>query len=64
MPLIEGLTFAHNTLRGAGLRDRDMVTGQEVHPYLPEGFLVNEEKDEFGYLDRWHRSRSESFAPF
>ena len=22
MPLVEGLTFAHNTLRGAGLRDR------------------------------------------
>ena len=44
--------------------DRNMVTGAEVYPYLPEGFLVNEEADSFGYLERWHRSRAESFAPF
>ncbi|MBK0399780.1 FMN-binding glutamate synthase family protein [Limibaculum sp. M0105] len=45
-------------------QDRNMVTGQEVYPYLPEGFLLREEDDQFGYLDRWHRSRAESFAPF
>ena len=41
-----------------------MVTGHEVYPYLPEGFLVNEQEDGFGYLDRWQRSRAESFVPF
>ncbi|MCG6884868.1 MAG: FMN-binding glutamate synthase family protein [Silicimonas sp.] len=44
--------------------DRDMVTGEDVYPYLPEGFLLREEKDTFGYLDRWHRARPESFEPF
>lgn len=44
-------------------RDRDMVTGEEAYPYLPEGFLLHEEPDKFGYLDRWHRSRSNDFAP-
>lgn len=45
-------------------RDRDMVTGQEVYPYLPMGFLLEGKKDEFGYLGRWELSRAESFAPF
>lgn len=46
-------------------RDRDMVTGQEVYPYLREGFLLDDEgDDEFGYRDRWRRSRPDSFAPF
>ncbi len=47
-------------------RDRDMVTGEEVYPYLPEGFLLDEteEDDSFGYRSRWRRSRAESFAPF
>ena len=45
-------------------KDRTMVTGQQVYPYLPEGFLVDEHEDEFGYLDRWQRSRAESFVPF
>lgn len=44
--------------------DRDMVTGEEIYPYLPEGFLLREEEDDFGYLMRWHRSRAESFVPF
>ncbi len=44
--------------------DRDMVTGDEIYPYLPDGFLLREEEDKFGYLMRWHRSRAESFAPF
>ena len=44
--------------------DRDMVTGEDVYPYLPEGFLLREEEDEFGYLMRWHRSRASSFEPF
>lgn len=45
-------------------RDRDMVTGQEVYPYLPEGFLLDGEEDAFGYLARWQLSRAESYAPF
>ncbi len=43
--------------------DRDMVTGEEIYPYLPEGFLLREEEDKFGYLMRWRRSRAEEFAP-
>lgn len=45
-------------------RDRDMVTGEDVYPYLPTGFLLRDEKDEFGYLMRWKRSRATSFEPF
>ena len=44
-------------------KDRDMVTGQEIYPYLPEGFLVEEMEDAFGYLTRWRNSRAETFAP-
>ena len=40
-----------------------MVTGQEIYPYLPEGFLVEENEDAFGYLSRWRLSRAETFAP-
>jgi glutamate synthase domain-containing protein 2 len=47
-------------------RDRDMVTGEDVYPYLPSGFLLDEdgEDDPFGYRMRWRRSRAESFEPF
>ena len=44
-------------------KDRDMVTGDEVYPDLPEGFLVRGEADAFGYLMRWNRARAESFDP-
>lgn len=44
-------------------KDRDMVTGDEVYPDLPEGFLVRGESDAFGYLMRWNRARAESFDP-
>lgn len=44
-------------------KDRDMVTGEEVYPYLPEGFLLRKEEDRFGYLLRWRRARPESFVP-
>ncbi|MEL7465988.1 MAG: FMN-binding glutamate synthase family protein [Pseudomonadota bacterium] len=43
--------------------DRAMVTGAETYPYLPDGFLLREEDVGFGYLDRWRRSRAESFEP-
>ncbi len=43
--------------------DRAMVTGQEIYPYLPEGFLLRDEEDDFGYAVRWRRARAESFAP-
>lgn len=49
-------------------RDHDMVTGDEVYPYMPEGYLLRDpeegEKDRFGYRMRWARSRAESFEPF
>lgn len=45
----------------------DMVTGDELYPYLPEGFLLRDpekgEKDKFGYRMRWARSHAESFTP-
>lgn len=44
--------------------DRDMVTGDDVYPYMPEGFLLREDDDRFGYLMRWRRSASASFEPF
>ncbi len=43
--------------------DRDMVTGEDVYPYMPEGFLLREETDEFGFHERWQRARAETFAP-
>jgi glutamate synthase domain-containing protein 2 len=46
-------------------RDRNMVTGDEVYPYMPEGFLLREDEpdDPYGYRMRWRRSRAESFKP-
>lgn len=43
-----------------------MVTGEDVYPYLPEGFLLDDDgsDDGFGYRDRWRRARAESFKPF
>lgn len=43
--------------------DRNMVTGQEVYPYMPEGFLLREDDDRFGYLERWLRARPDAFEP-
>ena len=49
-------------------RDRDMVTGDEIYPYLPVGFLLRDpepnENIRRAYRMRWARSRAESFAPF
>ena len=46
------------------VNDREMVTGDDVYPYLPEGFLLRSEEDQFGYLMRWNRSSSAAFEPF
>jgi len=43
---------------------RDMVTGDDVYPYMPEGFLLRGDDDRFGYMMRWRRSASASFDPF
>ena len=57
-----GEFLPHHLLMREG--DRAMVTGEEVYPYLRTGFLLDEEgEDTFGYRERWHRSRAESFAP-
>lgn len=45
------------------VNDRDMVTGEDINPYMPEGFLLREDDDRFGYLSRWKRSHSSSFEP-
>jgi glutamate synthase domain-containing protein 2 len=41
----------------------EMLSGDEVWPYLPEGFLLAGERDPHGYLERWNRARPDSFAP-
>ncbi len=43
--------------------DRDMVTGKDVYPYMPEGFLLRGDDTRFGYLERWNRARAEGFEP-
>ncbi|MEP2921774.1 FMN-binding glutamate synthase family protein [Sulfitobacter sp.] len=44
--------------------DRCMVQGNIAHPYLPEGFLLDENaSDHDGYKDRWARASAESFNP-
>lgn len=44
-------------------KDRDMVTGDEVYPYMPEGFLLREDDHRFGYLKRWRRASPHGFEP-
>ena len=44
--------------------DRDMVTGEDVYPYMPVGFLLREDDERFGYLKRWRRASADSFEPF
>lgn len=41
----------------------EMLTGDQAWPWLPEGFLIDEDEDPHGYLDRWRRARPDSFAP-
>jgi glutamate synthase domain-containing protein 2 len=41
----------------------EMLSGDEVWPYLPDGFLLAGERDAYGYLERWNRARPDSFAP-
>ncbi len=44
-------------------KDRDMVVGDEVYPYMPEGFLLREDDDRYGYLKRWRRASASRFEP-
>ncbi|WP_127110035.1 FMN-binding glutamate synthase family protein [Pararhodobacter zhoushanensis] len=44
--------------------DRDMVTGEDVYPYMPVGFLLREDDERFGYMKRWRRASADSFEPF
>lgn len=44
-------------------KDRNMVVGNEVYPYMPAGFLLREDDERFGYLERWRRARAEAFEP-
>lgn len=44
--------------------DRCMVQGNIAHPYLPVGFLVDEDaSDQLGYKERWARASADSFTP-
>jgi hypothetical protein len=54
----------HLMMREGGARN--MVTGEEVYPYMPTGFLLGEDNgtdDRFGYWMRWRRASADSFAP-
>jgi glutamate synthase domain-containing protein 2 len=67
MAAAAGLTHPSNFLPRHMLmreKDRDMVTGDDVYPYMPEGFLLREDDDRFGYLMRWRRAAAASFDPF
>lgn len=49
------------------LRQNDscMVQGDQVYPYLPEGFLLDDTAEDFGgHKTRWARARADDFAPF
>jgi len=41
----------------------EMVTGDTVWPYKPEGFLLRGEEVGHGYLMRWNRADASSFSP-
>jgi glutamate synthase domain-containing protein 2 len=44
--------------------DRSMVQGNRAFPYLPIGFLVDEDAaDHLGYKERWSRASAASFTP-
>ncbi len=43
-------------------KDHEMATGEEVYPYLPEGFLLRGEDRGFGYLMRWVRADASTFT--
>jgi glutamate synthase domain-containing protein 2 len=44
--------------------DRSMVQGNQAFPYLPIGFLVDEDAaDHMGYKDRWSRASADTFTP-
>ncbi|MGB7244226.1 MAG: FMN-binding glutamate synthase family protein [Sulfitobacter sp.] len=44
--------------------DTTMATGNDVYPYLPEGFLLTKTgKIGADYRERWSRASAESFAP-
>ena len=47
------------------LRNRrgDMRSGDSIHPWLPEGFLLRNEDVGRGYLRRWNRATSDHFEP-
>ncbi|MDU8913087.1 FMN-binding glutamate synthase family protein [Aestuariicoccus sp. MJ-SS9] len=58
-----GEFLPHHLLLREG--ERTMVTGNEIYPYMPEGFLLDDsEDDRFGYKMRWRRAAADSFQPF
>ncbi len=46
-------------------KDNEFFDGNEVYPYLPEGFLVSgDELPELAdWYNRWHRASADTFAP-
>ncbi|WP_299413379.1 FMN-binding glutamate synthase family protein [uncultured Sulfitobacter sp.] len=44
--------------------DRSMVQGNKAFPYLPIGFLIDDDAaDHMGYKDRWSRASAQTFNP-
>lgn len=45
--------------------DKGMVQGDEVYGYLPEGYLLDDQAQDFkGNKTRWARAQASSFVPF
>lgn len=44
-------------------KSRDMVTGAEIYPYLPEGFLLRDDGDDYGFRKRWNHAKADTFEP-
>ncbi len=44
--------------------DKSMVEGSQVYAYLPEGYLLDDDAEDYhGDKTRWARARADSFAP-
>lgn len=41
--------------------DGTMTEGQEANPYLPKGFLLDDNGGDYGYRSRWNRANAETF---
>lgn len=43
--------------------DGDMSSGEDAWPYLPLGFLINDQEIDAAYIKRWRRASAHTFEP-